>query len=62
MKGGPVFSDSVYFRRPGPFSYSAPAFSQNWKVATQTKKPGKNCPFSETEDRSLSIGLAVASP
>jgi len=57
MKEGPVFSASMCIRRPTPSSAGASAFVWNWKVDAQTKKPGKNCLFSETEDRSLSIGL-----
>lgn len=57
MKGDPVFSASVYIRRPVLFSSGVSAFARNWEVDTQTKKLGKNCPFSKTEDRSLSTGL-----
>lgn len=57
MKGDPVFSASVYIRRPVLFSSGVSASARNWEVDTQTKKLGKTCPFSETEDRSLSIGL-----
>lgn len=57
MKEGPEFSAFIYIRRPAPYSAGASAFARNWKVDTQTKKLRKNCPFSEAEDRSMSIGL-----
>lgn len=57
MKEGPLFSASIYIRRLAPSSAGASAFARNWKVDTQTKKLGKSCLFSETGDRSLSIGL-----
>lgn len=60
MKGDPVFSASVYIRRPVLFSSGVSAFARNWEVDTQTKKLGKKTVhFPRLKTGAWALGLAA---